>query len=88
MPRPIDHSTQNAPGDQSSGAADRTLRAEEALRFLELLGKDPGSTYFRAIPRRNKGANGRRGGADLKGFDFDALQRDNITAGILSLIHI
>jgi len=49
----------------------------EALRFLELLGKDPQTTYFRTIRPRRGGANKSRRGADLLGFDPAALTADN-----------
>ena len=49
--------------------------AKAALRQLELLGKDPARTWFRTI-RHGKGANSRRKGADLQGFDADALRAD------------
>ena len=42
----------------------------------ELIGKDPAATYFRTI-RPGAGANGRRKGADLLGFDPAALLADN-----------
>jgi hypothetical protein len=77
--------TEKAPSDQTPGAADLTPKAEEALRFLELLGKNRQNTYFRTI-ERGKGANKRRRGADLRGFDLKALQRDNATAGIYAVI--
>lgn len=50
--------------------------ADAALAFLQALGKDPDSTYFRSIA--SKGANRNRRGADLLGFDANALIRDNI----------
>jgi len=81
----MSHSTENAPGDQTSGAADLTLNPEGALRFLELLGKDPANTYFRTI-RRGGGANKSRRGADLKGFDLAVLQHDNATCGVYCVV--
>jgi hypothetical protein len=47
-----------------------------AAQFLQLIGKDPGQTWFRTI-RPGKGANSSRGGKDLHGLDLDALTRDN-----------
>jgi hypothetical protein len=51
----------------------------EALRFLALLGIDPGQAWFRSIGLNWEGqrcANLRRRGADLHGFNADALQAD------------
>ena len=48
----------------------------EASRFLQLLGKDPGETWFRTI-RPGEGANSGRRGKDLHGLDLQALTRDS-----------
>ena len=78
------HFSEKTPGVQFSGAANLTAK-HEALRFLELLGKDPANTYFRTIPRGG-GANKSRRGADLKGFDLQTLQSDNETSGVYAVI--
>ena len=49
--------------------------AQQALRHLELLGKDPDAAWFRAI-KHGQGANSRRDGADLRGFNRDELRSD------------
>jgi hypothetical protein len=61
---------------QSIRESHETQGANPAGQFLELLGKDPAQTYFRTISH-GKGANRSRRGADLHGFDPDALARDN-----------
>lgn len=61
---------------QSSRESHGTQDAADAAQFLELLGKDPAQTYFRTISH-GKGANRSRRGADLHGFDPEALARDN-----------
>jgi hypothetical protein len=63
-----------------SPAAQRAnFDSTEALRFLALLGIDPGQAWFRSIGLNWEGercANLRRRGADLHGFNADALQAD------------
>jgi hypothetical protein len=59
--------------------------AHAALRQLALLGKDPAKTWFRTI-RHGKGANGRRKGADLHGFDEAALRADAAQGASLYLV--
>lgn len=49
--------------------------AQQALQHLQLLGKDPRQTWFRSI-RHGKGANRRRRGADLHGFNEAELRAD------------
>lgn len=58
---------------------------QQALRHLELLGKDPALSWFRSI-KHGKGANSRREGADLHGFDRDALRSDAIDGHSLYLV--
>jgi hypothetical protein len=61
----------------------------EALLFLALLGLNPENAYFRTIRKGRGGANGSRNGADLKGFDFEALSRDNHNgAGVFVLVNL
>ena len=67
----------------SVSAAQHQFKSSEGLapehpaaQFLQLIGKDPGQTYFRTI-RPGKGANSSRGGKDLHGLDLEALTRDN-----------
>ncbi len=59
--------------------------AQQALRHLELLGKDPAASWFRAI-KHGKGANSRRDGADLHGFSRDELRADAIDGHALYLV--
>lgn len=59
--------------------------AQQALRHLELLGKDPAASWFRAI-KHGKGANSRRDGADLHGFSRDELRADAIDGNALYLV--
>lgn len=59
--------------------------AQQALRHLELLGKDPDAAWFRAI-KHGQGANGRRDGADLHGFNRDELRSDAIDGHALYLV--
>ncbi|MCP9903035.1 DUF3987 domain-containing protein [Cyanobium sp. BA5m-21] len=61
---------------QAAAEPERTLPNHPAEQFLQLLGKDPGQTYFRTV-RHGKGANRSRRGKDLHGFDLQALARDN-----------
>jgi len=58
---------------------DPNLSVPEAIRFLQLLGKDVARTWFRTH-KPGKGANRSRGGRDLQGCDQAALDADN-TAG-------
>jgi hypothetical protein len=58
---------------------DPNLFVPEAIRFLQLLGKDPARTWLRTITP-GKGANRGRNGRDLQGFDAAALEADS-TAG-------
>lgn len=58
---------------------------QQALRQLELLGKDPDAAWFRAI-KHGKGANYRRHGADLHGFNRDDLRADAIDGHSLYLV--
>ena len=57
--------------DSRDGAS---FRPSEALHFLALLGIDPGQAWFRSFGPNS--SNRRRRGADLHGFDADALQAD------------
>jgi hypothetical protein len=57
----------------------------EALRFLQALGKDPAAAWFRSI-RHGKGANKRRKGADLHGFDATALAADSANGSNLYMV--
>jgi hypothetical protein len=67
------------------GAAVGSAQSEHpALTFLQLLEKDPAATYFRSFGK--SGANGRRKGADLLGFNPEALQRDNTRDGVYVVI--
>lgn len=59
--------------------------AQQALRHLELLGKDPDAAWFRAI-KHGQGANSRRNGADLHGFNRDELRSDAIDGHALYLV--
>lgn len=59
--------------------------AQQALRHLELLGKDPNAAWFRAI-KHGQGANSRRNGADLHGFNRDELRSDAIDGHALYLV--
>lgn len=59
--------------------------AQQALRHLELLGKDPAAAWFRSI-RHGQGANSRRNGADLHGFDREQLRADAIDHHALYLV--
>lgn len=59
--------------------------AQQALRHLELLGKDPAAAWFRAI-KHGDGANRRRRGADLHGFNRDELRADAIDDHALYLV--
>jgi len=52
------------------------FNAAEALHFLKLQGKDPAQTFFRSI-RKGSGANKRRKGANLRGFDAQELAADS-----------
>ncbi len=61
---------------QAAAEPERTLPKHPAEQFLQLLGKDPGRTYFRTV-RHGKGANRSRRGKDLYGLDLQALNRDN-----------
>jgi predicted transcriptional regulator len=49
---------------------------DTAERFLDLIGKDPATTWFRTITP-GKGANRSRYGRDLLGFDAAVLEADN-----------
>lgn len=60
------------------GSAPSILPAE---RFLQLLGKEPKGTWFRTFAP-GEGANSRRKGADLQGFNAAALEADNRTASV------
>lgn len=67
----------------SVSAAQHQFKSSEGLapehpaaQFLQLIGKDPGQTWFRTI-RPGKGANSSRGGKDLHGLDLEVLTRDN-----------
>ncbi len=64
------------PKTKVSAGQNKAKAAADAAQFLELLGKDPARTYFRTIGH-GKGANRSRRGADLHGFDPEALARDN-----------
>ncbi len=55
--------------------------AHPAAAFLRLLGKDPAHTYFRTL-QRGTATNRSRRGCDLKGFDPEALARDNTSQSI------
>lgn len=55
-----------------------------ALTFMQVLGKDPAATYFRSFGK--SGANSKRKGADLLGFNPGALQRDNTRDSVYVLI--
>jgi hypothetical protein len=64
---------------RSPAAQRASFDSTEALRFLALLGIDPGQAWFRSIGLNWEGercANLRRRGADLQGFNADALQAD------------
>jgi hypothetical protein len=58
-----------------------SVPADQAERFLQLLGKEPKGTWFRTFVRGG-GANRSRKGADLHGFDAAALEADNRTASV------
>lgn len=64
---------------------DPNLSVPEAIRFLQLLGKDPAQTWFRTITPV-KGANRRRNGRDLRGFDAAALEADNLAGSSIYFI--
>lgn len=59
--------------------------AQAALRQLELLGKDPARTWFRSI-RHGRGANSRRRGADLQGFNAAELRADAVDGASLYFV--
>lgn len=59
--------------------------SQQALRHLELLGKDPAAAWFRSL-RHGQGANSRRNGADLHGFDREQLRADAIDHHALYLV--
>lgn len=65
------------------GAADPDQK--QARCFLQLLGKDPETCWFRTI-RHGKGANRSRQGADLQGLDMAALTRDNNAGDAVYLV--
>ena len=72
--------------DQTEAARGPSMPpAQQALRHLEILGKDPGAAWFRAI-KHGKGANSRRDGADLHGFSRDELRADAIDGHALYLV--
>jgi hypothetical protein len=58
---------------------------QQALRHLELLGKDPAAAWFRAI-KHGTNANSRRDGADLHGFSREELRSDAIDGHALYLV--
>ncbi|MEY2643494.1 MAG: hypothetical protein RLZZ611_143 [Cyanobacteriota bacterium] len=60
--------------------------AAAALRHLELLGKDPTQAWFRSLPHGRGGANGRRKGADLQGFNAAELGADSAAGQALYLV--
>ncbi|MEA5443340.1 DUF3987 domain-containing protein [Cyanobium gracile] len=59
--------------------------AEDALAFLEALGKDPAQTYFRTLQQGTQ-PNRRRRGRDLLGFNLEALVRDNASQSIYVVV--
>lgn len=59
--------------------------SQQALRHIELLGKDPSTSWFRSI-KHGHGANSRRNGADLYGFSRDELRDDAIDGSALYLV--
>jgi hypothetical protein len=59
--------------------------AEEALRFIGMLGMDPATAWFRSIKPGGK-TNTRRRGRDLAGFDPDELSADSAAGAGLYLI--
>jgi hypothetical protein len=61
------------------------INQAEALRFLQALGKDPAAAWFRSI-RHGKGANKRRKGADLHGFDAAELEADSRAGNSLYMV--
>lgn len=75
--------TQTSSGQQSQFGY--ILAAQEAERFLYLLGKDPAQTWFRTITP-GSGANRSRCGRDLHGFDAAALQADNEAGASIYLV--
>jgi hypothetical protein len=61
------------------------ISTDTARRFLLLLGKDPAQTWFRTIHGR-QGANKRRNGADLRGFDATELAADSAHGAALCVV--
>jgi hypothetical protein len=59
-----------------NASAQKSFCTHQALDLLDLLGIDPGQAWFRCIHWPSKACNRRRKGADLHGFDADALQAD------------
>lgn len=69
-------SPQPGASNSSSPSSGQLFPVEDARIFLRLLGKDPTRSYFRTVTT-GKGANRSRQGADLHGFNAEALDADN-----------
>jgi hypothetical protein len=79
--------TRAATQESATGSDPETQRigSDEARQFLQVLGKDPAAAWFRSI-RPGKGANKRRKGADLHGFNPDELAADSAAGDSLYVV--
>jgi hypothetical protein len=79
--------TRAATQESATGSDPQTQRigSDEARQFLQVLGKDPAAAWFRSI-RPGKGANKRRKGADLHGFNADELAADSAAGDSLYVV--
>jgi Fe2+ or Zn2+ uptake regulation protein len=79
--------TRAATQESATGSDPQTQRiaSDEARQFLQVLGKDPAAAWFRTI-RPGKGANKRRKGADLHGFNADELAADSAAGDSLYVV--
>jgi hypothetical protein len=79
--------TRAATQGNATGPDPQTQRigSDEARQFLQVLGKDPAAAWFRTI-RPGKGANKRRKGADLHGFNADELAADSAAGDSLYVV--
>jgi archaellum biogenesis ATPase FlaH len=79
--------TRAATQESATGPDPETQRigSDEARQFLQVLGKDPAAAWFRSI-RPGKGANKRRKGADLHGFNADELAADSAAGDSLYVV--
>lgn len=68
-----------------SGEGRPPFDAEQALLHLQTLGIDPATAWFRSI-RHRAGANPRRKGADLRGFDATELEAESRAGAAIYVI--